>query len=107
MRNRIKDTHKRRFGTGCETCHNTRDWKIWDFDHDKTKFKLEGKHKDIKCYDCHQKPVDKKVTLDFACAGCHDKDDEHDGKFGRLCERCHVMSSWKNIKVDNKDWRSY
>ena len=101
------ETHKRRFGTACETCHNTRDWKVWDFDHDKTKFKLEGKHKDIKCYDCHQKPVDKKVTLDFACAGCHDKDDEHDGKFGRLCERCHVMSSWKDIKVDGKDWRNY
>ena len=100
-----QETHKRRLGTACESCHNTRDWKVWDFDHDKTKFKLEGKHREIKCYDCHDKPVAKKVQMDFECSGCHRKDDVHDGKFGLLCERCHVQSLWKNIKVDGRDWK--
>ena len=97
-----QDVHKRRLGTGCETCHNTRDWKVWDFDHDKTKFKLEGKHSDVKCYDCHQKPVDKKIDLASTCASCHDKDDEHNGDFGRVCERCHVVTSWKTIKANGR-----
>lgn len=97
-----QDIHKRRLGTECLTCHNTRDWKVWDFDHDKTNFKLEGKHKNVKCYDCHQKPAAKKVESASACVSCHDKDDEHNGDFGRLCERCHVGSSWKTIKANGR-----
>ena len=93
-----KDTHKRRLGMGCETCHNTRDWKVWDFDHEKTDFKLGGGHKNIGCYDCHQKPMNKKVTSPATCASCHEKDDEHNGDYGHLCEPCHEVSSWKKIK---------
>ncbi len=93
-----QDTHKRRLGTECVPCHNTRDWKVWDFDHEKTDFKLGGGHKNIGCYDCHQKPMNKKVTSPVSCASCHDKDDEHNGNYGRLCERCHDVSSWKRIR---------
>lgn len=100
-----QEIHKRRLGLNCESCHNTRDWKSWDFDHDKTKFKLEGKHKDIKCYDCHQKPVVKKIQVDLTCVSCHFKDDEHNGKYGGACERCHTMTSWKTIKVDGRTWQ--
>ncbi len=95
-----QDTHKRTLGTDCETCHNTRDWKNWDFNHDKTGFKLQGKHKDLKCIDCHKTPVNKKLKLATSCASCHDKDDKHDGSFGRRCEQCHVGSSWKTIIGD-------
>ena len=97
-----QDTHKRRLGIQCESCHNARDWKVWDFDHDKTHFKLEKGHRDISCYDCHQKPMDKKVSATATCGSCHDKDDVHDNKFGRLCERCHEASSWKNIRVGSQ-----
>ncbi len=93
-----QDTHKRRLGTECVPCHNTRDWKVWDFDHEKTDFKLGGGHKNIGCYDCHQKPMNKKVISPATCASCHDKDDEHNGGYGRLCERCHEVSSWKKIR---------
>jgi hypothetical protein len=96
------DVHKRRLGTACETCHNTRDWKVWDFDHDKTNFKLEGKHTNVKCYDCHKDPVDKKIDISTTCVSCHSKDDEHNGDFGRLCERCHVDTSWKTIKAGGR-----
>jgi Zn finger protein HypA/HybF involved in hydrogenase expression len=93
--------HKRRLGVKCETCHNTRDWKVWDFDHDKATFKLEGKHKDINCHDCHKNPVekDKKVALSESCYSCHAKNDEHNDNYGHVCERCHVASSWKTIKA--------
>jgi len=92
-----QDVHKRTLGTGCESCHNTRNWKDWDFDHEKTNFKLQGKHKDLKCADCHKTPVTKKVALAASCITCHDKDDRHDGAFGTRCEHCHVGSSWKTI----------
>ncbi len=97
-----KDAHKRKLGTLCETCHNTRDWKVWDFDHNKTKFKLEGGHKDVGCDKCHQQAMDKKVVLTSVCGNCHRNDDVHDGNFGRQCERCHEVSSWKNIKVGGR-----
>lgn len=99
-----QDTHKRTLGTGCEFCHNTRDWKGWDFDHDKTKFKLDGKHKDIRCAECHKTPAGNKITLAANCGSCHDKDDKHDGAFGDKCEHCHIGSSWKTIKVGSKNW---
>ncbi|MBU1425008.1 MAG: cytochrome C [Gammaproteobacteria bacterium] len=95
-----KESHKRSMGTDCKTCHNTRDWKSWDFNHDKTGFKLQGKHKDIKCAGCHKTPVFKKMKLASSCVSCHDKDDKHDGSFGRRCEQCHVGSSWKTIVGD-------
>lgn len=107
-----KDAHKRTLGTACEKCHNTRDWKNWDFNHDKTGFKLQGKHKDLKCGDCHKTPSLGKLKLATSCASCHDKDDKHDGSFGRRCEQCHVGSSWKTIigegwkeiKIGSRRW---
>ena len=95
-----KDFHKRGLGTACEKCHNTRDWKNWDFNHDKTGFKLEGKHQNLKCSDCHTSRAFKKLKQATSCASCHDKDDKHDGSFGRRCERCHVGSTWKKIIGD-------
>ncbi|MGB8516905.1 MAG: cytochrome C [Gallionella sp.] len=101
-----QDAHKRTLGKDCETCHNTRDWKNWDFDHDKTKFKLEGKHKGIRCAECHNTPVNK-VNLAVSCGGCHSKDDKHDGAFGDKCEHCHTGTSWKTITVDSKIWMKH
>lgn len=99
-----QDLHKRTLGTACETCHNTRNWKDWDFDHDKSNFKLQGKHRDIRCADCHKKPVTKKVTLNVNCIDCHDKDDKHDSAFGDQCEHCHNSLTWKTITVGSKNW---
>ena len=93
------DTHRRRLGTECQDCHNSRDWKIWDFDHDKrTQFKLDGGHKGLDCYACHSAKMDKKVTASSACVSCHKKDDKHEGSFGPQCERCHATSTWGQIK---------
>jgi len=99
-----EDVHKRTLGTECETCHNTRDWKNWDFDHDKTTFKLQGKHKDIRCAECHKTPIKKNISLATSCFSCHDKEDKHNGEFGTQCEHCHVGSDWKTIKVGSERW---
>jgi hypothetical protein len=96
-----KDVHKRRFGIECQSCHNSRNWKAWDFDHDKTKFKLDGPHKKHAgdCYACHKQPMERKVILSTSCASCHDRDDVHDGDFGEHCDRCHIGNDWKQIKI--------
>jgi len=93
------DTHKRRFGMRCDTCHNARAWRIWDYNHDRqTRFPLDGAHKNLDCHACHRQPVDTRAKLPMDCASCHASDDMHDGAFGRQCEKCHVTSSFKRIK---------
>jgi hypothetical protein len=101
------DMHLRRLGTECQSCHSIRDWKLWDFDHDKrTSFKLDGGHKGLDCYACHTERMDKKVTSSSSCVGCHKKDDKHEGSFGPQCDRCHETTIWKTIKPGTKIFRS-
>jgi hypothetical protein len=100
---RKDDKHKLRFGERCETCHSTRDWKLWDFDHDKrTEYKLEASHRRVACESCHTAPAPagrKIAALSSACFACHRADDAHDGAFGSRCERCHTVDSWKKIRA--------
>lgn len=93
------DTHKLRLGPSCEQCHNVTDWRQWNFNHDRrTKYKLDGKHKGLHCHACHKQPAEKSVVAPTACVGCHSDDDVHDGGFSRVCERCHVTGSFKQLK---------
>jgi hypothetical protein len=95
--------HKRRFGTRCETCHNSRSWKAWDFDHGRrTKFKLDGGHQKLDCYACHKKAMGERVVAPSSCVGCHDNDDVHRGAFGPQCERCHVTSNFKTLLMGSE-----
>ena len=97
---RKDDKHKLRLGTLCEQCHNPRSWKQWDFDHNRrTAFVLDGKHRGLDCLACHKFPVQGRVRLAGTCVSCHEEQDFHNGAFGRLCERCHVTSTFKTIKA--------
>lgn len=93
------DVHEERLGRGCETCHNTRAWPSWDYDHARrAKYPLEGAHRKAKCVACHVKPAGDKVVAPTACYSCHRGDDVHAGAFGAQCERCHGADSWKAIR---------
>jgi hypothetical protein len=94
------DAHKRKFGNKCESCHNARDWKIWDFNHDRsTKFVLDGAHRKVTCYACHKSPMEGSgSSTPTSCVGCHARDDVHDGAYGKQCERCHLSSSFKALR---------
>jgi hypothetical protein len=94
------DVHRRSLGAKCETCHNARDWKAWDFDHGrKTRYPLTGAHAKVRCESCHRTPVkdEHDLRLPVTCASCHEKDDVHEGRFGRQCERCHVTDAFNRI----------
>ncbi|MEI6577167.1 MAG: cytochrome C [Bacteroidota bacterium] len=76
-----KDTHNKQFerlgATDCSRCHTFNDWKISVFDHNKTDFKLDGKHKNLACIKCHnvvQESSEKYVLYKIKktkCEDCH------------------------------------
>jgi hypothetical protein len=93
--------HKGKLGKECEKCHSEKDWKTTKFDHDKTNFKLLGKHDEVKCDKCH---IDKKYKdTPKQCSACHKKEDDkaHKGKFGAKCETCHSEKDWKEVEFDH------
>lgn len=93
------DPHNGQFGTQCATCHSSQAWKPATFDHNLSAFKLEGKHANAECADCHQNNVFKGTPSD--CASCHLKDDAHNGQFGTQCDSCHSPQGWKPATFDH------
>lgn len=76
-----QDSHGGQFikkgNTDCARCHGFENWAITNFNHDKTAFKLEGKHAEIACEACH-KPVEANGKIltqykfkSFQCVDCH------------------------------------
>ena len=63
--------------TECSRCHDTENWKALKFDHNKTAFKLDGKHIDVPCAKCHKPQKEgsnvyiKYKLTDFKCESCH------------------------------------
>lgn len=108
------DYHAGQFAGKCTDCHTQKTWKNPTFDHNKqSKFKLVGKHQDLKCSECHTNKDSKVITfgpkkeqykvvkykpMATDCYSCHKKDDTHKGSFGTDCNRCHVERGWKITK---------
>jgi hypothetical protein len=99
--------HKGILGEKCASCHNERNWKNTNFNHDETNFRLRDKHKTAKCETCHTGGVsgpNAKLKLEKECVGCHRKDDQdkgHKGRYGNKCETCHSEKGWKTISFDH------
>jgi len=94
------DVHKRSLGAACEGCHNVRDWRLWRFDHDKTKYRLVSAHAKVRCQNCHSAPAPtgrKIAPAPRECMACHAKDDTHDRSFGSRCEQCHQPTRWRQV----------
>lgn len=75
------DIHYQQFeingATNCTRCHNYTNWKIEKFNHDNTKFKLDGKHQNVACTKCHKtitqnnyQFIEYKIKK-FQCVDCH------------------------------------
>lgn len=96
------DKHDNNFGGKCQTCHNTKKWKQILFDHNKdTKYRLNGKHRNTKCNDCHTSKLYKSKTP-TKCMTCHKLDDVHKSKKNTDCGECHIPKSWHNdIRFDH------
>jgi hypothetical protein len=86
------DIHKGSLGKKCQQCHSENNWQKSGFDHDKTDFKLSGKHKKTNCNNCHINQQYKDTPK--ACHQCHITRDIHRGVFGKKCSNCHRTDKW-------------
>jgi len=102
------DYHQNTLSSDCIQCHDIDAFKpAYGFNHDKSKFKLLGKHKDVTCVDCHAisnvngVSFQKFADVEFeSCTNCHK--DVHNDKFGQNCTKCHTEQSFMEIKsMDN------
>jgi hypothetical protein len=107
--------HKGRYGTACEKCHGTGDWKastltMAEFDHDLTAYRLTGKHKSVDCKGCHVRVPDRKgmFVAEWApqeifkgtpknCATCHAEPKQHKMSYGTDCKFCHTTADWQEV----------
>ena len=95
-----EDVHKTRLGTYCNDCHNPNSWDTWLFNHDRnTDFKLDGAHKELGCYDCHQTNAKGRLQASKDCISCHRSRDIHNRLFGRQCGDCHSTRSFRDINI--------
>jgi nitrate/TMAO reductase-like tetraheme cytochrome c subunit len=95
---------------GCQACHSTKEWKdLAKFNHDASRFPLNGSHRAVRCADCH-KPPNLELTMrhvDFSktpgkCGDCHEN--PHADQFGDRkgkCETCHNTNKWKPSLFDH------
>ncbi|MCW9004346.1 MAG: cytochrome C [Gammaproteobacteria bacterium] len=94
-----KNPHHKEIGKKCNSCHSQDSWKVFKFDHDKTKFALKGRHKKINCNSCHMN--DRYKNTPRQCYSCHSVDDVHTGKNGKECAKCHGVDDWKKTSFDH------
>jgi len=97
------DPHRGQFaGRPCDDCHTETDWTRPDrFDHAATRYPLTGRHRDVRCEQCHQPArgrggAPRYGGLAFAaCTACHADDDPHAGRLGTTCQECHTAEGWR------------
>ncbi len=100
------DPHTNQFAErGCEDCHSEFSWEQAErFDHNRTRYRLTGRHLRTECADCHKatRTRDGKLSIHFAplkfagCESCHR--DEHEGSLGANCTRCHTARGWHRVQ---------
>ncbi len=107
--------HRGQLPDRCSGCHTMERFKPAElFDHDKAKFLLTGKHKNVDCTKCHTTLIDPKSKVKqtasytkyvdikhSACTDCHK--DIHQDKFGQNCTKCHSTSGWLKVSAKNFD----
>jgi len=88
----------------CTSCHGQTVWTALEgFDHDLTRFRLTGLHRQLSCVECHQSTQlgpgvsgVQYINLRFArCTSCHQ--DIHQGVMGSDCTSCHSTGGWDRL----------
>jgi len=101
-----KDPHQNKFGPNCRQCHTEESFltvkTVNNFDHNKTNFRLEGKHINVTCNACHKTKLTDPLTHD-RCTDCHP--DYHQGQFKKNgvspdCIQCHSVSGFNTFSYN-------
>lgn len=89
-----RDTHASRYGSACDSCHNTTRFKdVTRIVHDTGAFRLDGQHRLVPCARCHREGISLAGTGPL-CQSCHFADDVHSNGLGPLCGDCHGQDAW-------------
>lgn len=95
------DRHGGRFGTRCESCHETSSFADVDSAvHDTGSFALRGVHNRVACSTCHQRGR-MLAGLGEQCQTCHWDDDRHRNALGPNCGDCHRQLDWTATKFSH------
>ena len=90
--------HGEQFSINCSDCHTSSGWQPLRedmvFDHNTTRFDLNGQHAIVDCRSCHSSMVFSEASTE--CISCHM--DIHQQTVGQDCARCHTANNWL---VDN------
>lgn len=106
-----RDPHQNRFGPDCARCHSPAGWRVITagaFDHDRTKYPLRGRHRDVACEKCHGDGAAKPLVF-AACSDCHA--DAHQGQLAAraergACESCHRVDGFTPVLFGVKEHAS-
>lgn len=116
----------------CKECHTDHKGREFDivgldtdtFNHNKTNFSLEGKHRSINCINCHKQAVTGIKEVDttqpaaktqtktqtktysyrleeFQCQNCHGDQSPHNEQIKDSCDSCHGSDQWQEINYDH------
>ncbi len=98
------DVHNNKFGQNRTQCHNGESFSViikgvQGFDHNKTNFKLEGKHQKVDCKSCHKTKFTN-VLKHTRCTDCHA--DYHKTEFAKQgispdCSQCHTVNGFQEF----------
>ena len=102
------DYHQNTLPTNCVACHDTKAFRpAPKFDHDRSKFKLTGKHAPVDCKECHKISTrNGKEFQQFAevphndCVACHK--DPHNKRIQGKCAQCHTDRSFEEFIGRNR-----
>lgn len=101
-----EDVHRPTLGRDCAGCHDDRRFvPAPRFDHDRARYRLEGKHAEVPCAKCH--PGEGKGRrfrgVEFGkCEDCHA--DPHKGRMRpNACATCHSVAGWTILKDALRD----
>lgn len=114
------DEHRGQLEGRCESCHTEQGWRpASGFDHGRTSYALEGKHRSVACGKCHAAQEDTRTPKDAfpapvsasflsfgrvphaSCLDCHQ--DPHGGRLGEGCSGCHTPAGWQGVKGAGAD----
>ena len=94
------DPHKGRLGEACVNCHSEAAWRrVKPFDHDKTRFPLQGSHRAVGCSTCHV--GERYKGIGATCVDCHRIQDVHNERYGPKCESCHDQDKWRAVRFNH------
>ena len=106
-RGQFKNSEK---SADCSECHDVTGFAQFTYSveqHNLTKFKLEGAHLAIPCFECHKKEKDWNFRdIGDKCVDCHKDIHKNmiDTKYyqDERCENCHQVLGWSEIKFDHQ-----